>query len=59
MTIQQIAWAHVLLQMRLANRGNMDRAIAEKSLDGWFNRCEADLINKGLADGQTATQPKI
>ena len=56
MTIQQIAWAHILLQMRLANRGNMDRAIAEKSLDGWFTRCEADLIR--WEDGRKAIQQK-
>ena len=58
MKLQRLAWEHVMLQIKLANRGNMDRAIAENSLDGWFARAEADLM-RGQANGQTATQPKI
>ena len=57
MTPELIAWAHVMLQMRLANQGKFDRARAENDLDRWFDRREADLMKQ--ANGQTTAQPKI
>ena len=58
MTPAQMVWTHVMLQMRLANEGKFDRAMAEHWLDRWFERRDADLM-KRQADGQTTAQPKI